>query len=358
MNYTGFSSVEDFLEEASFRSAVFEKNEADVAYWNKFLRENPHLFEYASEARKILLSVKGEDHQVAQPEIDLAIMNVMRRIRPVSDRNEFSFKFWAKVAASVAVVASVALGVYNLLPVHQPSTALNKSPLDQFDVIKNESDKEKLVRFPDGSSAMLASNSTIKFLRSFDSSKREVHLSGEAFFEVAKNPQWPFVVYSNELVTEVLGTSFLVSAYPDAKKFEVRVKTGKVKLFHKDSSGISKAKVPAVTLIENEKGVLNRDVGLITNGKMQNQLKSQTPVVFSRTFNFKRTNVAEVFEILEQSYNIKIVYDKDVVKHCTLTASLGDEPLQEKLNMITASLDASYVISGDSVRLTSLKPCK
>lgn len=357
MNDTSFSSVDDFLNEPSFRAAVFEKNPKDVQHWDNWLHDHPHLREQAQEARKILLSVRGEVDEVSQGEIDLAISRVMAVVRPDESNHHFQFKFWLKIAASVVITASVAWGFYNAVPQRKQAAALMKSATTPFIFIDNKTDQAKLVRFPDGSSAMLATNSTIKFPNSFNKSQREVYLSGEAFFEVAKNAKWPFVVFANELVTEVLGTSFLVNAYPEAKNFEVRVKTGKVKLFHKNQSDASIAQAPSITLVENEKAFLNRDAGLFTNGTTDNQITPNVPAAFSRTFDFKRKQVTEVFAILERSYNLVFLYDKEAVVNCTLTASLGDEPLQEKLNMITASLDASYAISGDTVRLTSLKPC-
>ena len=83
----------------------------------------------------------------------------------------------------------------------------------------------------DGSSVKLTPNSTLSYPKRFASDKREVYLSGEALFVVAKNPEKPFLVYYNDIVTRVLGTSFTIKTNSVTKDLEVSVITGKVHVF-------------------------------------------------------------------------------------------------------------------------------
>lgn len=351
-----FSSVEDFLEDPSFRAAVFAKNPEDVKYWAGWLEAHPHLKQHADEAEKILLSIRGDLPDVTKHEIDSSVTKVLESIKRSGKPVRDIYITLLKVAASIVVALSIGWGLNRMFSVESNPVAAVQPAANPVIVVENKSGKQKLVRLPDGSSAMLSTNSSISFVSSFDTSQREVFLSGEAFFEVAKNPQWPFVVHADELVTQVVGTSFLISAYPESKTFQVLVKSGKVKLFRKDKdTAFPTGEDAAITLTGNEKATLDRREKVFMDGATD-AARNPTPA-FTRSFEFKRKRIPEVFTILEASYNIKIVYDKDLVNNCTLTASLGDEPLQEKLNMITASLDASYEISGDTVRVSSLKPC-
>jgi hypothetical protein len=61
----------------------------------------------------------------------------------------------------------------------------------------------------------------------------------------------------------------------------------------------------------------------------------------NQVFDFNNV-IAEVFKTLEKAYGINIVYDAEVMKNCYLTASLDDEPLFEKLNLICKTIDAKY----------------
>ncbi len=86
------------------------------------------------------------------------------------------------------------------------------------------------IRLPDGSTILLNAGSTLRYPNVFPSGKREVFLDGEAFFNVASNPEAPFVIHSGEVITEVLGTSFNIAAYPSQPKVSIAVVSGKVKV--------------------------------------------------------------------------------------------------------------------------------
>src|SRR3546814_15170548 len=81
---------------------------------------------------------------------------------------------------------------------------------------------------PDGSIVWLKPNTWISFPPTFASSKREVKMEGEAFFEVTTDASSPFVVYSGDLVTRVVGPSFNITAYGEGTMEEVTDYTGKV----------------------------------------------------------------------------------------------------------------------------------
>ncbi|TGE14851.1 FecR family protein [Hymenobacter elongatus] len=99
--------------------------------------------------------------------------------------------------------------------------------------------QKRLVALPDGSQVWLNKHSTLTYAAEFSSRAREVQLTGEAFFDVRKDPQRPFTVLSAATRTRVLGTSFNVRAYAAEDSVEVSVVTGKVafasRRYHQDS---------------------------------------------------------------------------------------------------------------------------
>ena len=95
--------------------------------------------------------------------------------------------------------------------------------------------KTMIVYLNDGTKVTLNSGSELRYPETFDGKKREVYLSGEAYFEVAHNPEKSFQVHSGKVVTSVLGTSFNVMAYPRLSKMTVTVLTGKVAVKNNDS---------------------------------------------------------------------------------------------------------------------------
>ncbi len=92
----------------------------------------------------------------------------------------------------------------------------------------NPRGQKSTIVLPDGTKVKLNSESYLEYPSHFEGDKREVKLIGEAFFEVTKNPEKPFIVKSGALNVRVLGTSFNVSVNPYDQKSTVAVATGKV----------------------------------------------------------------------------------------------------------------------------------
>jgi ferric-dicitrate binding protein FerR (iron transport regulator) len=215
----------------------------------------------------------------------------------------------------------------------------------------NRSGKPLELHLIDGSRVILQNDSRISYAPQFVGAVREVYLSGEAFFEVVKDPARPFVVHANELVTKVLGTSFTIKAYETEEQVSVEVRTGKVSVaLDSDAKIRQKAthrELEGVVLTPNQKIVFSRlDI------RMTKLLVAQ-PVVTAlapAAFNFEDTPATEVFAALEKAYSVDIVYDEDLWRRCPLTAAFTNEPLFEKLNTICKAIEAEYeVIDGQIV---------
>ena len=88
--------------------------------------------------------------------------------------------------------------------------------------------KTKVITLADGTRVTLNANSDLRYPQKFAGTQREVYLKGEAYFEVVHDSKKPFIIYSGALKTQVLGTSFTVSAYNEQKPMKVTVLTGKV----------------------------------------------------------------------------------------------------------------------------------
>ncbi|RJE72520.1 FecR family protein [Reichenbachiella sp. MSK19-1] len=131
-------------------------------------------------------------------------------------------------AAVVALLMVGSIAVYYSL---QPSNVSTGSIAENWKTIKTERGQLRTVGLPDGSRVKLSVESSLKYATDFMSTKkREVYLTGEAFFEVERMPKRPFVVHAKGVQTQVLGTSFNVKALGGGSRLEVAVKTGKVKV--------------------------------------------------------------------------------------------------------------------------------
>ncbi len=105
---------------------------------------------------------------------------------------------------------------------------------------------------PDGTTVMLEPSSKLSYPATFDKMvRREVFLSGEAFFDVINNPGQPFVVHAKTLTATVLGTSFTVSDRQQNKRSFVLVRTGKVSVLAQPESN-----QPMLTAADRPKAVV------------------------------------------------------------------------------------------------------
>lgn len=210
----------------------------------------------------------------------------------------------------------------------------------------------------DGNKVTLEPNARISFTKQFTTDKREVYLSGTAFFEVTKDAKRPFLVYANELVTKVLGTKFTVKALDGGQETTVEVKEGKVSVFKNANFQKNKEEAESNGLVvtTNQKIVFERETT-----QMVKTLRDVPEVVETASalpsFEFKNAPVSEVLVAIEEAYQVDIIFDKELLADCPLTATLTDQPLYEKLSIICEAIEAHYQIIDGQIVVSS-KGCK
>lgn len=359
-NYDDFE-IEDWLEDPEFQQWVFH-DKAD-AFWQTWIQNHPHQVGDLEQAKSMLLAVRGELAPLSGFEVKNQVAAIMETIS--DSKNNF---WWQRrplqVAAGLLLVIGLGWGIMKspLFPSHDSYYSLIESNGEQSMVEEvNRSNQQKSVALPDGSTIVLFKNSRITYPKEFAADKREVFLLGEAFFDITRNPERPFYVYANELITKVLGTSFTIRAYEEDKQVSVAVKSGKVSVYTRNTKELSEAKDPRILkgliIQPNQQAVLARQNLDIKRSVIEKPVViNKTPVV-TKNFSFKRTSASEVFEELEKAYEVDIIFDKEMVEACSITAELGDESLFEKLNMLCTVMNANYQ-SVDGHIIVNAKPCE
>ncbi|SFF17232.1 FecR family protein [Spirosoma endophyticum] len=356
MEETDYSAT-TFLEDSAFRQWVRAPTPGTDAYWREFMRQHPGATDGITKAREALRLMD------ARTETDFPTNEQIQRMKGIiKERTEERpvRPLWSPVwrwAAAASVALIVGLGWW--FQMHQTSsdtlyqqlTAQAETPLLEK---VNTGSQSLLVNLPDGSTVALQPKSRISYALSLaNNSRREVYLAGEAFFEVVKDPQRPFLVYANELVTKVVGTSFWVKAIDQEQKVTVSVRTGRVAVFSRtDAAPLSaNREQDEVMLTPNQQLVFDRQYI-----HMQKTLVPQPELVNSAasvpTFEYRDAPVSQAFSDLKNAYGINIDYDETAMKHCLLTASLTDEPLYEKLKLICKGIQAQYQIQDDHIVIT------
>jgi transmembrane sensor len=226
----------------------------------------------------------------------------------------------------------------------QPGIFVGENMVEQ----RNDGSAPLHVQLSDGSAIVLDAQSSIRYPVRFTDDRREVYLSGGGFFEITKDPQRPFLVYANELVTRVLGTSFTIRAYDREPEVVVEVRTGKVSVFTQQemkAGGREKknTRLEGVVLTPNQKVVYSREDSKLVKSLVENPslLPSSGQ---AETFEFNDTPMREVFAMLEEAYGVEIVFDEEVMANCYLNALLTHESLEEKLALVCKAVNAHYEV--------------
>jgi transmembrane sensor len=242
----------------------------------------------------------------------------------------------------------------------QPADALVAAKVTEgFLEQSNIGNTPKTLQLEDGSSITLYPGSKLAFPKHFAAGKREVYLEGEAFFAISKNPNRPFFVYNNNIVTQVLGTSFDIRGKNG--QVEVAVKTGKVAVYeNKEQITLDKVqqKSNGVIITPNQKVTYYQQerhfVTSIVDQPIPVPKKSKNE---EANFIYNETPLYKVLNELEDTYELEIVLENDKIRNCLFTGDLTGQTLFNKLEGICLVFNATYEIRGTKILLKAAKDC-
>ncbi len=370
MAYSNFTT-DDFINDAQFRLWVKHPNEQSDIFWTNFLIENPDKKIAVVNAQTILKAIEEQVHTafLSQEDEEQIFNHIQEQIEVEKGQRIRRLPTWFGWAAA----ASILLGLILWQFIPKENSQLNQvvyennreKALTPLTEKINNSDKAILVTLDDGSSIFLNPNSKISYAKNFNQGNiREIYLSGEAFFEVAKNPNKPFLVYANELITKVLGTSFNVRAYANEKDITVKVRTGRVAVavarITDVQQKISSRELDGIMLLPNQQAVLSRQEVRLVKSLVENPAvisKNPPQDLMQQQFIFNADNATEVFKSIEKAYGVDIVFDETLLSQCQFTGNVTDESLYEKLDIICKTIEAQYQILDAQVIITS-KGCQ
>ena len=195
--------------------------------------------------------------------------------------------------------------------------------------------KTKTVSLNDGTKVHLNAGTTLSYSKNFNSTSREVTLSGEAYFEVEKSSS-PFIISTDLAKVTVLGTKFNVRSREDG--FEIGVNEGKVKIENKTKS-IDLKKGEQVDISINQPKILS--VSKVSNfypGWKNNKLICDN------------SSLEKICKELERTYDIKIQFQDNLQKNTTISGIIDLSPnnLDSVLSSISLLSKRKFKLQGDS----------
>lgn len=256
---------------------------------------------------------------------------------------------------SIGLAASVLLLVasYFFIIGHKTSAedTRTQNGTDVWTHLENTLSTAQQFDLPDGSHITLAPQSRLNYSSSFNQSRREVFLEGEALFEVHRDKQRPFFVYAKEVTTMVLGTSFNVKAFNEDANITVAVRTGSVSVFTNQAVKSENAPENEIILTPNQQIIYNRNEKTI-----QRRIVEEPRVILSeekiQRMRFEEAPVKEIFEAIEKAYGVDIVFDAKRFSSCALTTSISDGDIYNRLDIICKAIGAEYTFNENQIVIT------
>ena len=387
-------SVVDFLDDESFLRWLSNPTQQENDYWNGFLKKHPYKKAEIREATLVFNLFSSRENKLALNEQ----YDIWKRIQNESKISKQEvFQRYLKYAAIIVFVffsgatsyyfyqRTVSQNQFQLaegIPVKGEAMIIlsdgSKIPLDKQmseiayskngkqliinnDTINQKSGsqtesmnkviisygKKSMIVLSDGTKVWLNAGSQLIYPAVFYGKIRQVTLIGEAFFDVTKNPQNPFLVRASDVSVQVLGTRFDVSAYPDDKIVQTVLEEGKVNLKYSEKGILGREYV--VEMHPNQMVEFDK-----TSGESSSKLVDVSKYVSWKDgmLEFEKVDLGRALMQVERFYNVKIHLSDPEIATYKLSGKLDlkDEP-EDVLNVIklTVPIDWQKKSNGDFV---------
>ncbi|MBA3705772.1 MAG: FecR family protein [Bacteroidetes bacterium] len=303
-----------------------------IERWIKADKDNAVLF---NEIKTVWEST-GKLNQQVKFDTHKAWESVQRKIKTEEQKNifiaakEINYTGWFLRIAAILIVGFFATWL------------VVKNNSEPELILVQTTNQEKMITLPDSTKILLNKNSKLTYPKEFAENIRQVDLEGEAFFEVTKNKEKPFIIKNKDFDVGVLGTSFDVLAYAETKEAIVTVVTGKVAFTAKNGT--------SVVLVKNEVGILNK------SNRQLNKKAAFNPNFLAwktKKLEFNNTDFLEVVQTLEKYFSKTIEVKENNILKCKFTGYFENPTLQEVLSVLEKTLllkiivnDKQIIISG------------
>ena len=281
-----------------------------------------------------------EEEWLSSPRLLPVVDKEWRRLQRRRSAQAAEGKGWKRLPLWGRTVAAVAVGLIFLMAgwlglehYHALQAAGNLFTLET-----GRAEKTRLL-LTDGTLVYLNAGSTLSYASDYNSGRREVHLTGEAYFEVSRQQKdVPFVVKTDFYDVEVKGTQFNVCAYPEAPRVATTLLKGAVDIIYKDRH---------IPVNPGELVCLDKHTQQFSREKVQaEQYKSWT----EGRLEYDKISLQELVDRLARRYDVTIRLDESIRKDMVFLISLrNEETIDDVLNALTQMTSLAYEKQGRSI---------
>jgi len=335
----------DILEKYFKGDCNVHEIEEISSWYNSFEHDDDDLSDLSAEEKELLQM--------------LMLNNIRENIRETEQSNIVDMKKGASGHPLFYFITGVAATLLIVFFLEHKKTVVQQVYNKEELVSNNTGAIEKII-LSDGSKVWLSPRSQLSYLQLLGQRKREVSMTGEAFFEVTKNPARPFLIHSGNVTTKVWGTSFRIRAFKNDVT-RVDVVTGKVsvsvpaivKVGDSTNQALTGSQLKEVMLLPNQEAAYDKR----TNDLEKKQKISDPSIIIWKKINisFDNTPMPDVFTILNKKFKVHITSGDKEINADFLNADFTDESLPAIMEMMTKTLDVNYTVNGSDYVLISNK---
>ncbi|MBI1301531.1 MAG: DUF4974 domain-containing protein [Alphaproteobacteria bacterium] len=328
----------DFLEDPCFREMVLDQKHQ--SFWEEWIRQNPDQKVTFDLAVNVLKNIdENEDTwELARKNALLKKINTSRIRQSQEEKGA-----WVNLRGVLFAIA-VCVGGFLWWYAERSGTRNEVVPDQQLVaeawVIKsNPIGQKSRFTLPDGTSVTLNAASEIKYSTDFAKKNREVHLKGEAFFDVAEDSMLVFEVHAGSLITRALGTSFNITNYSERHP-RIQLMSGSVVVAQEDNPSLE-----AVRLVPGQEAILTPQRSLRT----QDFDISKATLWKDGILYFHSASFPEVILTLERWYGVTIAVENVPQQSPNVTAEFKKDYLENVLHSLSFTFDFDYSIDNKEV---------
>jgi len=285
----------------------------------------------------------GNDEQ----ELRETLWSGVRQKTNIGEAKLVSLAWYKQKAVRLTAVLAAACAIFFFIWLPR-DTSTGDDGVQTITVAQGEPIRKAILA--DGSLVWIKANSSLSYPSTFKGNNREVKLQGEALFEVAKDAAHPFIVHSEHMNIQVLGTSFNITDAPGQDMAEVAVLTGKVWV-----DPMAKSSANKVILQPYQKLGLNKKTGTIEHGKFESGWQYTQGTEYN--MNFVNAPLDSISRKIAAKFNVVVLIDGSTGNACRVTGDFTDQSLTHTVDFLCKSLQATYRVSQDTVRISGVN-CK
>ncbi len=267
---------------------------------------------------------------------------------------------WLKWAAAAVLIGFVVVAaiMFNRRQLQTDDGAKN-------DIVTTRGTKSKVI-LPDGTKVWLNADTRLNFDKKFNGALREVYLDGEAFFDVAKNKDRPFIVHTSDIDIRVLGTAFNVKSYKEEATIEATLIHGSIQVTRQ------KECIPKIILSPNEKLVFNKFIGKIVEAPEHlPMVKEKEPQYLVSKISIIESNDSSIVETawihnrllfdgdtfkelaikMERWFDVQIKFESTEVANYRLRGAFEDETIGEALKALQQITNFKFTVRDKTVTI-------